>query len=111
MARVETVPMRPERMTETLTKLEKDGLTKDMEHLSFWDARKARIEHLPIDRLAKRLGVRDEEKKKLAENMVFWVVSPGGRRKADRVYHATEAAREATKELYYRVARMEERSP
>lgn len=108
MARIEIVPMRPEKVSRTLLgALAKTGLLESMDDLSLWDGRKARIKGMKTSTLISKLGFRKEEKERLFENMVFWVIRSGEKGKADQVFHATAAARKTSKDLYHKVTRTE----
>jgi hypothetical protein len=105
MARIESVPMKSGCLSaELLGSLFEKGLEKGMDQMSLWDVTRARVQRMPIGRLSKKLGIRPEEMKTLSENMVFWVLSPAGDKKTEKVFHATPAARETAKELYGKVA-------
>ena len=108
MARIEAVPMRPDKVTPTLLgSLAKKGLLEDMDELSLWDARKAKLNGMKISTLVSKLGFREKEKERLSENMVFWVIRSGEKGKADQVFHATPAARKTSGDLYHKVTKTE----
>jgi hypothetical protein len=105
MVRIEAVPMRPDRVTQTLLRsLAKSGPVEGMDDLSLWDARKAKLKGMKLQTLVKKLGLRKEEEEKLGENMVFWVIRDK-EAKEEQVYHATPAARKTSKDLYHKVTR------
>lgn len=109
MARIESVPMRLDRITEELLEaLSEKGVEVGMDQLSLWDVSRAQIRPMPIERLAGELGVRPDEMETLSENMVFWVFR-GNAKEPERVIHATRAARQISKDLYREVARREGR--
>ena len=109
MARIESVPMRSDRVTpELLEILSKTGLKEEMDQLSLWNVKRARTKRMPISRLIRKLNARDSETKALSENMVFWIVRSENMKTHERVFHATQAARQLSKELYRKVARREE---
>lgn len=109
MVRIEIVPMRPDALTEKLFKrLQTNGLETGMDKLSLWDIRRIRIQRMSMGRFTGMIGVRNEEKDALSENMVFWVILLDKHKKKMQVYHATRAARENTKELYRKAALNEE---
>ena len=108
MVRIEVVPMRPDKVTQSLLgQLAGKGLLEGMDDLSLWDARKARIKGMKTSTLVRKLGFRKDEREKLSENMVFWVIRSGEKGKADQVFHATPAARKTSADLYHKVTRTE----
>ena len=108
MARIETVPMRSESITEELlTVLLEEGVKVGMDQLSLWDVGQAQIQPMSIDRLTLVLGLRDDEKEALSENMVFWILR-GLQENPDRVIPATKAARQTAKDFYRLVTRKEQ---
>jgi hypothetical protein len=108
MVRVESVPMRSDCLSEELidTLIEK-GLEVGMDQLSLWDIGLSRIRRITVGRFAAELGVRPDEKAALSENMVFWILRFTGAKKPERVFHATQPARQIAKDLYYQVAHRE----
>ncbi|MEJ2720575.1 MAG: hypothetical protein P8181_05470 [bacterium] len=112
MARIEAVPIRPEKLTdELLDTLSEKGLEIGLDDLTLWDANRARIERVRVNQLETKLNLRSGEKKTLSENMVFWVVRPVGAEKKEHVYHATRAARKIAKDYYQKVYRREGGKP
>lgn len=107
MARIETVPMRSDRLTyELLEALEKKGVQVGMDHVDLWDIENAETVQMSIEELGGQLGVRSNEMETLSENMVFWNLR-GELEERNRVLHATQAARQLAKELYREVTRKE----
>ena len=108
MGRLESAPMKPECLTSKLfTALDEKGLEVGMDTLSLWDITHTKTRRMSINRLAGLLGVRRSEIDTLSENMVFWMLYRGRTRKPERVLHATQAARQATKEIYRKVTQSE----
>lgn len=108
MARIESVPMRSEYSGELFGVLLERGVEVGMDRLALWDAGKAQIRPLSIERLVGELGLRPGEEETLSENMVFWVLR-SAEGEPDRVVHATQAARQVSKVLYRAAARRERR--
>jgi len=101
MARIESTPMRPEKLTDRLMKmLAKKGVEPGEDKISCWNLKKVKIKRLQIKRLARKIGFRDEEIGIIMENQVFWALFSKGEKKPDRVLHATRAARKESKKLY-----------
>lgn len=112
MVRVESVPMLSDRITgELLDSLAERGPREGADHLELWDDRRVSVRRISIKMLIKRLGLRVDEEDRLSENMVFWVVRRTDKAGYERVFHATQAARQMAKELYKRVARTGEEQP
>jgi hypothetical protein len=108
MVRIETVPMRSEHLTEELVEgLSEQGLAAGMDRLHLWDVSRARTQRMSVGSFAAKLGLRRHEDDTLSENMVFWILRRKGQREPERVFHATRAAREVTKDLYRQVTRRE----
>ena len=108
MARIEIVPMQPRHLTDALMKkLSQKGLETGIDSLSLWDLERARVKRMTLRNLKKTIGVRSSEIKKLDENMVFWALYSEGDKKAQRILHATRAARQVSKDLYKMVTRNE----
>ena len=105
MARIESAPMRSDRISKILLgKLLEKGLDTGMDQLSLWNNRQTRIRRMPLKSLARMLGVRRDERETLSENMVFWVLRYRDKKEPERIFHATQAARETAKDLYFKVA-------
>lgn len=108
MARIEIVPMQPRHLTDALMKkLSQKGLETGIDSLSLWDLERARVKRMTLRNLKRTIGVRSSEIKKLDENMVFWALYSEGDKKAQRILHATRAARQVSKDLYKMVTRNE----
>lgn len=96
MARVEMIPSREGLNVEELSR---SMVACEGEHLDWWDLRASSTRDWAPSELRETLGLRHEEP--LAENMVFWVI--GDPQRPEEVYHATPAARELSKRLYFRL--------
>jgi len=104
-ARVEVVPIKKEFLTgELLDTLRSKGLEPDMDRLSMWDTGRVRIRRMSVTSLARKLDLRPDEKAILSENMVFWLLRPRKDAKEIAAFHATQAARKTSKELYRKAA-------
>jgi predicted metalloprotease len=104
MARIEKVPMlRIKQNVKHLEKIALKGTEPELDELEYWDVQARTIERLPISRLYKKLGLREDERETLSENMVFWVLDPDIRKKEPVVYHSTRSARSLSKTLYRQV--------
>ncbi|MEE9542922.1 MAG: hypothetical protein V3V95_03980 [Thermodesulfobacteriota bacterium] len=105
--RVETVPMKEEFLDYNMDCLLgtdlRSGVTVGMDYLALWDTVLRKTRSMKVGSLVKLLKLKAKEKKILSENMVFWVVIKAGGKEPLYVYHATQAAREAAKNIYNKV--------
>ncbi|UCG61635.1 MAG: hypothetical protein JSV52_15210 [Candidatus Zixiibacteriota bacterium] len=112
MARVESVPMLADRVTKGLLEsLHKSGVSEEADTPDLWDSGKIKMKNMTTKSLIRQLMLRKDEEELLSENMVFWIIRPGGKALTDRVYHATQAARFTSRNLYKKVTRTEGEGP
>ena len=98
------MPMKSEKLTgRFVERLLNEGLAAEMDKLSLWNIKRARIQRLNIRSLLRKIGFRADEKEMLSENMVFWAVLPSGKRTPESLFHATRAARLLSKKIYSKV--------
>ena len=108
MARLESVPMRDEYATRKLVStISKNGLDSDADNIEFWNTKKAGIKQMKLNSLIKLLNLRQNEEKALKENMVFWAIRYSDKKKPEKMFHATTAARQLSKKLYQKVTHTE----
>ncbi len=91
--RLEVVPLSK---TYNLEFFEKNILTVNVDNLVWWDTQNRDNEILSSKDARNKLSLKAEDP--LTENMVFWAVSQDG--KYQKIYHATQAARNLAKDLY-----------
>jgi hypothetical protein len=98
VVRVEIVPARSEYDTKGFAE---ELAASAEEILGWWDVEKAKTGFGSVNWLRSNLLL--DKKQPLAEGMVFWVVKKGNR--VTKVIHATQAARELSKQMYGRLTR------
>ena len=101
VVRIESVPLSPEidpdRFLAGLSESrDKERSEQEKEELSWWDLKREKVKTQSLSSFRRRLGLRKDQS--VLEGMVFWVALRG--REAERVVHATRAARALSQELY-----------